>query len=139
MSPASGTGLILFYQKGTLQQWLEAMLQAWRHLLLQNTNAQHAMPGWAVFEQAKKRGLVEDVRLNCEVMVTASFDNARWLIRRLLLMPDPRKQSNITDDHDLQAPLDLVCLSLSMIVSCQHRLHKSRCHRLYMYLMKDEI
>ncbi|KAK9810435.1 hypothetical protein WJX72_010667 [[Myrmecia] bisecta] len=46
--------------------------------------------GWAVSEGAQKRGLVEDVRLACELAVTAGFDSIRWLIRKLLLMPQHR-------------------------------------------------
>ena len=58
-------------------------------------------------EQAKKRGLLEDVRLNCEVMVTASFDNVRWLIRRVLLMPEPQSRS-LAQELELETPLNLV-------------------------------
>ena len=78
-----------------------------------NWRASLAFAGWAVSEQTKKRGLLEDIRLNCEVIVTASFDNMRWLVRRVLLMPQPgsRSRSQARKAASEDDPLDLVSVS----------------------------
>jgi hypothetical protein len=45
--------------------------------------------GWAISEVAKKRGLVEDLRLGLEVVVGVVFDGLRWMVRRAVFMPPP--------------------------------------------------
>ncbi|KAK9810060.1 hypothetical protein WJX72_004140 [[Myrmecia] bisecta] len=72
--------------------------------------------GWAVSEGAQQRGVMEDVRLGCELAVTAGFDSIRWLIRKLLLMPQgqqphrprplPQQQAAATDKASLSKDAD---------------------------------
>lgn len=47
--------------------------------------------GWAVSEGGRRRGFAEDMRLNCELAVTAVFDTVRWLMRRTLRVPQERE------------------------------------------------
>lgn len=48
------------------------------------------MSGWAVSEGGRRRGFAEELRLNCELAVTAVFDTVRWLVRRTLRVPQER-------------------------------------------------
>ena len=43
--------------------------------------------GWAVDESAKRRGLLEDIRMNCELAVSAVFDWLRKSLRWVTRMP----------------------------------------------------
>ena len=40
-------------------------------------------------ETSKKRGLLEDFRLQCEVGLTVAFERIRWLLRKALWLPAP--------------------------------------------------
>eukprot|EP00884_Botryococcus_braunii_P017623 jgi/Botrbrau1/4544/Bobra.60_2s0032.1 len=73
---------------------LEQTPSRWR--VLRDGSTLFRVPsGWAVFELAKKRGAVEDVRLLIEVWVSYFFDFLRWLVRRAACMPLPPSPSQL--------------------------------------------
>ena len=43
--------------------------------------------GWAADESTKRRGFLEDIRLGCELGVSAVFDAVRYIVRRILALP----------------------------------------------------
>ena len=49
----------------------------------------HLGAGWNVDETSKKRGLLEDFRLQCEVGLTVAFERMRWLLHKALWLPSP--------------------------------------------------
>ena len=55
-------------------------------------------------ETSKKRGLLEDFRLQCEVGLTVAFERLRWALRKALWLPAPsarqRQAASLLDEPD---------------------------------------
>ena len=55
-------------------------------------------------ETSKKRGLLEDFRLQCEVGLTVAFERLRWALRKVLWLPAPsarqRQAISLLDEPD---------------------------------------
>ena len=58
--------------------------------------------GWAVAETSKKRGLLEDFRLQCELGLSVAFETLRWLLRKALLLPAARRPLQARQAADLR-------------------------------------
>lgn len=50
-------------------------------------------------ESSKKRGLLEDFRLQCEVALSVAFETLRWLLRKGLLLPGTHRSSQPPAPH----------------------------------------
>ena len=80
----------------------------------------HVSPaGWAVAESSKKRGLLEDFRLQCEVGLSVTFETLRWLLRKGLLLPGTHRSSQHAAFHVPDAKVRwhhgiIVCVSNGM-------------------------
>ena len=61
----------------------------------------HFITGWAVQEKSK-RGFLEDGRIALELATTAVFDAVRWLVRKVLLMPDKPVHTPMAKDRRRQ-------------------------------------
>ena len=61
--------------------------------------------GWAVAETSKKRGLVEDIRLQCELGLSVVFEALRWLLRKALLLPAACRPGLAHQTSHLQASI----------------------------------
>ena len=76
-----------------------------------------ANAGWAVAETSKKRGLLEDFRLQCEVGLSVAFESLRWAMRKALLLPGAHKPYQ---HQAFRASGAKVCCRLTLcIFSCE--------------------